>query len=77
MQSDEELICLALMYWANHIETGTAILSATDAVYQKKSKLVKPLDDAQRKLVARLRELSNIYLGKTTTIWANEGEDNE
>lgn len=56
MLSDAELIKFALMYWANHIETGNVLFSAEDAANRKMP--VKVLSDEQKELVLRLRKLA-------------------
>lgn len=55
---DEELIAFSLNMWANHIETGSIIMSAVDATNQGKHKCIKGLNLAQQKFVIRLKELS-------------------
>lgn len=58
-RTDDELICNALQMWANHIETGNVVLSATDAKQARKP--FKALDAHQMKLVIRLRELAERF----------------
>ena len=61
-ESDDTLKSRALMYWANHIETGTMHLSAKDIIncYEPKDrhKYTIDLNDDQKRLVLRLRELA-------------------
>ncbi len=62
MFTDQELKARALMQWANHIETGTIILSKDDAL--ARGKQVNKLDEAQVRLVERMRSLARDELSK-------------
>lgn len=57
IMSDSELIQHALYMWANYIETGDVVLSATDA--DTIGQAPKALDTHQMKMVIRLRELAS------------------
>lgn len=61
-ESDDTLKSRALMYWANHIETGSMHLSAADVINcykpEDRHKHIINLDDNQKRLVVRLRELA-------------------
>lgn len=56
--TDDELVAHALSLWANHIETGKVALSAEDAKRSGQSIHLRPMDERQRELVARLRNLA-------------------
>ena len=53
---ENEVIARALHMWANYIETGTVIMSAADAINQKKP--LHPLTLDQQKFVIRLRDMA-------------------
>lgn len=65
--TDDELISHALTVWANHIETGTVTLSASDASAQNAARKpsdqlrISSLNPDQVKLVRRLRSLSSAH----------------
>lgn len=61
-ENDNEIIAQALNMWANHVETGRVINSATDAINM--GLFPKPLTIEQMKFVIRLRELSAKALEK-------------
>ena len=48
--------------WANHIETGDVSLSPADCVASGAAAKVNVLDDSQRALVARIRELGDSFI---------------
>ncbi len=67
--SDEELIVNSLTMWANWIQTGSLVRSASDPVpFGKK---LNALDNYQMELVRRLRSLASIL---STTINTHKGE---
>jgi len=57
-EKDCEIKSNALILWANFIETGNPCMSANDAINCGEQKMIKSLDDYQRKFISRLRELS-------------------
>lgn len=59
---DGAVTAFALNMWANHIETGSVVLSAQDALNMKLQH-TKPLTEEQRKFVARLRKMA-LNLGR-------------
>ncbi|MFL9611027.1 ribonuclease H [Methylobacillus sp. Pita2] len=64
--SDNELIMRSLMLWANYIETGSVIISATDAKNMNQPDLIKKLDRHQTQLIKRLRNLALDQLSNKT-----------
>lgn len=56
--TDSEIVAHSLEMWANYIETGKPALSAQDAIRSRQLTLLRPLDEAQRRLVARIRDLA-------------------
>lgn len=68
--SDSELVARALAYWANHIETGSMVLSANDlaernrCVPAREKKAPCNLTGDQQQFVSRLRALSRDHLTK-------------
>lgn len=62
--SDSELISRALTLWANHIETGSVVLSAADQRHRnqclptREQNALPQLSSEQLHLVQRLRALS-------------------
>lgn len=67
--SDSELVARALSYWANHIETGSMVLSANDLAERnrclpvREQKAPPVLCAEQLQLVDRLRQLSREHAG--------------
>lgn len=70
--SDAELVAHALAYWANHIETGSMVLSANDVrernqcLRAREQKALPHLGVDRIQLVGRLRELSGQHLGRSS-----------
>ena len=77
---DSELCATALRQWANHIETGSVVLSAADVHAQRLQRRpgdsivsnpkayaggeVKPLNNTQKQFVLRLRDLAAQKTGR-------------
>ena len=64
--SDDDIICYALSYWANHVETGNMVMSRNDAIRQNKHACIRDLSNEQMEMVRRLRKLSNDQIGKNS-----------
>lgn len=62
-ETDEQIIIHALNMWKNHIETGNVLLSANDAIEQKKHKLLKPISEDTRILLIKIKLLRDKYIG--------------
>lgn len=60
-ETDVEKICQALNMWANWIETGSPTTTINDAINIGKPKMIKKLNDEQRKFVSELRQLALKY----------------
>lgn len=60
--SNKQLITHALNLWANYIETGDVITSATDCA--NIGKTVRVINDEQKEMVLRLRKLAMEALNK-------------
>lgn len=68
---DRKIIATALNMRANVIETGNYALSANDCIARKMS--INAIDDDQRRLVARLRELAEEFAAAAGAV-GREGE---
>lgn len=72
--TDVELLAHSLLIWANHIETGNVTLSANDVLGMGKNApngaKVNQLNEGQRDLVKRLRDLNKAVLkdGSVTNV---------
>ena len=60
-ESDKELTRLALVMFANWVETEDPLMSVNDAIKQKRHREIKQLDSYQTERVQRLRKLSENY----------------
>ena len=61
-ESDKELTRLALVMFANWIETEDPLMSRNDAIQQKRHREIKQLDSFQEERVTKLRKLAENYL---------------
>ena len=61
-ESDKELTRLALVMFANWIETEDPLTSRNDAIRQKRHREIKQLDTFQEERVTTLRKLAENYI---------------